>query len=806
MTTKSSYGIAFLLLMFGIAWGCGPEYDEDSYLELSLKYDPAVSTTINSRHVLNALGIAELRWQDEPSIDVLAEINAITSTAGRTIEFVQTGSEYSGNSILDRCPLRGNHEIRKMLDEVKYSKLIIMSRERGNLHARYNQWDTIPEGKGGREKMYTEWLDKVVRNVVWMCDVKAEYYTQLQRRQNVQDYVAPRDDELFTQLRDHPQLHHYAALVEALVLYHEGDYDGARTLAQRVANDSQEKSEIELAIAIDKLAPAKGDSRQRYVVDKPDYDRYSWGYCASNTPENALSLIRSAAKVSSLNDNAYRLLVAWRIAMLIDCANAKTPPEATGAPDVIDPHLLYMHALTHFYSGNYEQAASHYMQVAQRGKGWLSQTSRYLIARSYLLAAQKEWDSFSKLRPDQIQLLNGAYDAFNSYITHYPEGPYLNSARGLLRRVELLRGNKEIYLKLLDEALEASLVTLSYQSTLNSQDRHKVASLLNEYTIYVQDDELTSVDRLQATLSRIDLSANRELATIASELDYLKAAIEAYEQRNITFFENNHKRNSQLDDYHGVLTARALEHAGRYSEANEAWSKLKQILPYSTDVELAIATNIMRTGSLTDLLSSQYGIRDAILVGYLSAQCGTQEDQKLLDADLNSSMRTLVLHDLAMRYLTTGEIHQLQALFDKYDDSALGRLSSIRTAVRMVATGTDQGKGNMNIAYFLAHHGEPEHWSIIHQRYLENTDECVQTNGDEGSYTYFLKSLQHYENISSEVEAKTLHFLVLCDKVGSGGLSCWGEGERQPGKHWFERLHSKYPKSSWTAKTPYYYD
>jgi hypothetical protein len=650
------------------------------------------------------------------------------------------------------------------------------------------------------------WLDRVANEAMLQCDVTPGYYPLIEQRVKIPPYIPPRDDMLFSQLRDHPQLHYYATLVEALVLFHEKNYIQAHQLAHNVATQSKDDLEVAVATAIEKLQPGTSESKNRYVIDRLQNSEYSWGACASNTPDNALALIGSAAKDRSFSDEDFRILVGWRVAMLNFCSKTKPPEMRNIDHEKSNPHIQYMTALEQFYSSNFEQASMIFAQASEHGGGWVGEAASYLVARSMLHAGLKGWESYSRSPPLNGEALNASKDGVMAYLERYPQGEYVTSARGMLRRIAYVQGDQETYYKLLNEDFYAVLNDMALKNSLDAQDKRNIASRLNEYSIYTDSDEVSRVDRLQTALGRIDLTRNKDLVAIADELDYLKAAITAYEDDNIEFFDKNRTRATQLITYHGILRARALEKKERYSEANAEWQRLEPKIDYPTDSKLSIAANIMRRGNLTELLKTNYELSDMIIAGYLSAQCGENEDLVLLGIRLGEKKTALVVHDLAMRYITTSRFKELQELFDKYDDKTMGDLSSIRTAVKMVATKSNLGKGYMNIGYYLATQGPPYTDSSIHASYADNAHSaCIQTDGGDGSYTYFLKALEQYETSSSEDEAKTLHFLVLCDKIGAG-LACWGRGEGQPSKHWFNKLHSEYPNSTWSKKTPYYYD
>ncbi len=811
MNYKLLYTTLLFLLSVAVAgWACGPDYDYDSDLEISLAFSPKNSKSLDLNGVLGALGFEVVYENREQGREKFVElVNEVSALAGRNVKFFQTGREYTGKSRTLRCPLNLRNDIRDMFFELNESKLVINKSSEGYVKKKHNEWDAVPVEKRVRQHTYTDWLGAVVWTVFDQCDVGVMYYPHIKQRENVvaPKYISPRNDELFKQLVNHPELHNYAILVEALVLIHEGDTDQARNLSSKVIADSKDDKEVNIARALSHIELDINATGVRYVIDAQNHSDYSWGRCASNTVDNAISLVRTAANDQTLADDDYNTLVGWRNSLLKYCNAADSPSTLIDGPARDNANVMYLHAVHQFYAGQYEQAAKTFSKSEKQGSPWVAEASKYLVARNKLLAAQVDWDPNRSPAVLKTSYLNAAYDTYKEYIDKYPNGSYVNSARGMLRRVHYLKGDKEVYEQLLIEELGYLIENISLKDELDTKDRSDILALVKEYELRTESSSVETLVMFHAILNHADLKNIRELSSLASEIEYLLLAFRAYDNGDVSFFEQNQTRDTKLRKYHGIVAARAFEQSGRYEAANEQWDRIKPLLAHPSDSELSIAANIMRSGSLADLLTSPYELRDDIIAGYLSAHCGESEDISLLGVDLSERRRALVVHDLAMRKLTSFDIAGLQAMYDELDDKSMGGLSVIRTAVKMIATGSDSGKGYMNIGYFLAKHGKPYTNSSLHEKQLESTiNICMQTDGRDGSYTYFLRALKEYESSSSEDEAKTLHFLVMCRKPGANRLSCWGSGDSKDSKTWHTLLHDEYPNSKWAKRTPYFYD
>ncbi|MXE01592.1 outer membrane assembly lipoprotein YfiO, partial [Escherichia coli] len=75
---------------------------------------------------------------------------------------------------------------------------------------------------------------------------------------------------------------------------------------------------------------------------------------------------------------------------------------------------------------------------------WLKETALYMTARTSLNQAQAEaFDEYGMPQLEHVDksALSHAEEGFLGYLKTYPQGDYLASARGLLRRVYWLAGD-----------------------------------------------------------------------------------------------------------------------------------------------------------------------------------------------------------------------------------------------------------------------------------------------------------------------------------------------------------------------------
>lgn len=107
---------------------------------------------------------------------------------------------------------------------------------------------------------------------------------------------------------------------------------------------------------------------------------------------------------------------------------------------------LYLAAASAFYEGKFDDALSKFNQLRNSANKWVSETSLYMIGRTFINKAQAgaydPLDNTAAPRIKEKDSLPAAEKALNEYITKYTEGRYAASARGMIRRVYWLSEDK----------------------------------------------------------------------------------------------------------------------------------------------------------------------------------------------------------------------------------------------------------------------------------------------------------------------------------------------------------------------------
>lgn len=106
----------------------------------------------------------------------------------------------------------------------------------------------------------------------------------------------------------------------------------------------------------------------------------------------------------------------------------------------------YLAGANAFYKGAFDQAIDHFQKIVKARNGWLRETARYMIGRTLLNKAQvgafASLDGTAEPKVTDRTSLSASETELKTYLADYPRGRYAASARGLLRRIYWLGGDK----------------------------------------------------------------------------------------------------------------------------------------------------------------------------------------------------------------------------------------------------------------------------------------------------------------------------------------------------------------------------
>ncbi|NQZ09219.1 MAG: hypothetical protein HRT35_18835 [Algicola sp.] len=551
--------------------------------------------------------------------------------------------------------------------------------------------------------------------------------------------------------------------------------------------------------------------------------RFRWGKCNSNSVENVLLLIEQTAQLPNVGDNELRQLIDLRLQIYNGCARGELSGIKIDAELLTKPHFRYVAAIIELYQHKFALAIEHFEQIELQDTGWFGETASYLIARSYFVQAQRHWSgsSYDKQSIDK-QVLQLARDKFAQYRQAYPTGQYFLSSKRITRNSYKLGKEYDKFQSTLTEDMLFVARKIAAKATFSEADIAELQGFIREFDLQVSDKR-AGINGLVALLEEAkgEQPTSHTFYMFLGRLKKFKDAHDLYQQSEyqsaIDIIATVDSSTVELQ----TLLARSHLRLGQYKQSIAVWQQMKaRLRPEVADTE--IAKILFEQGGLAGLLNTPQTLDNEVFNLALARACSAEEVATVLPQVSNIDRRHWVVYDLAVRYLEADKITLLNQLFKTQPDSVLKALALIRTAVTMVATGSDPAKGHMNIAYFMENNIRRPAFS---QYYINNysptgrpKDKCKQsylTADTRDPYYYYQKALTFIDE-ASETEAKTLHFLVYCHKPQGVLKDCrWQKYVRNaqgrtkpltnPSRQWFTTLHRKYKNSTWAAKTPYYY-
>ncbi|MEP8672389.1 hypothetical protein ABKV27_09950 [Enterobacter hormaechei] len=98
----------------------------------------------------------------------------------------------------------------------------------------------------------------------------------------------------------------------------------------------------------------------------------------------------------------------------------------------------YITGVAHFYDGNYDAATQDFTPLLKAGQPWLAETAQYMLMRTALNKSSQnsvgQFGEFDIARINREDALLAQKEA-QTYLHSWPEGLYVDSARGMLRRI-----------------------------------------------------------------------------------------------------------------------------------------------------------------------------------------------------------------------------------------------------------------------------------------------------------------------------------------------------------------------------------
>ena len=225
---------------------------------------------------------------------------------------------------------------------------------------------------------------------------------------------------------------------------------------------------------LDTLLQPLGIKREEYKTAGQAFLNGEGSRCRSNDDDSATAFISQVIK-AQMPPAERDVLVKARLQLLTTCDWSRQVVDAQLTPSAnAQLFRTYLQAAGDFYSGRFDYAERGFAAAATSDVPWLKETALYMTARTSLNQAQAEaFDEYGMPQREHVDksALSDAEEGFLSYLKHYPQGDYVASARGLLRRVHWLAN---------DDARLAEDFTWQFTEATEAQRNVSVDELVEE--------------------------------------------------------------------------------------------------------------------------------------------------------------------------------------------------------------------------------------------------------------------------------------------------------------------------------------
>jgi hypothetical protein len=158
----------------------------------------------------------------------------------------------------------------------------------------------------------------------------------------------------------------------------------------------------------------------------------------------------AAVQASALTADEKTLLTSARNAMAPNCLKPGAPdasaPQAPAPSPAAQDFFTYLAGAKAFYEGGFDPALASFGKLAKAENAWLREAARYMTGRTLLnkaeIGAFAGLDGAPEPKVTDNASLTAAETELTGYLTAYPTGRYVASARGLLRRLYWLAGDR----------------------------------------------------------------------------------------------------------------------------------------------------------------------------------------------------------------------------------------------------------------------------------------------------------------------------------------------------------------------------
>lgn len=519
-------------------------------------------------------------------------------------------------------------------------------------------------------------------------------------------------------------------------------------------------------------------------------------------------------------------------------------------------YASYLNASILFYNSNYSAATKIYTVLTNVEDTWLKETSQYMLIRTSLNSAYATGvDKYGDVYLDNINqnLLKQFLDNINAYLKAYPNGQYIASARGFMRRGFWLSKRQdllvnEIVWQLKNPTskfynLEMSELPAEIDRRVFDSSAFNLSNLKDPFFLAVYDlmHMRESNSENYHSISWAQLNAQKDFFRTQPELfQYLQAAHLFFVQNKAQEAQNylakaNAKNGSYLQLSQTFLRGQILEKIGQPQNAEEYWH---QQLTQAKDsyqrglFETALSNHLAIKQDYSAFIGKKAQITQPNLQrNFITQIANTNSLQKIIQSDQsNINQKQAAIYTLLSKSL----VHQQFELFKQ----SYAFMPKNAMQYQGYNSDNEQLKNKPDFSNFI--------WNGVHitpQLKCSNLETLVnqlaQTPKDPllnvclGEYFrskqgYSLQQLAYAEQQKSSFSGKIfargqvykdilkssskddLHAYALYRSIqcyAPSGINDCGDAEvsKPVRKQWYDHIKRDYPNSTWAKSLKYYW-
>lgn len=547
--------------------------------------------------------------------------------------------------------------------------------------------------------------------------------------------------------------------------------------------------------------------------------------------------------------------------LLIDARSKLIDCEKTTALIAVNPnwsattrqYASYLNGSILFYNANFSAASKIYIALSQVEDPWLKETAQYMLIRTELNTAfASAQDQYGDINPEKIDHVSvkNFFNNITEYLKLYPQGQYVASARGLMRRGLWLTDRQDL---LINEIVwqinhpQSPLYNLEMNQLPAELDRRVFRSekfnpkLLNEpffLTTYNLMQMRKTGDEKYKPITWAQLNNQKAFFKTQPELfKYLQAAhlfyVQGKNQEALSYLPKaNSQTNNALQLSQQFLIGQILEKQNKV-QAQQHWLQLYQ---HANDgnakalFETALANHFNQSQNTQAFIGKNAQISQAILQKnfisnfanedalqtIIQSSTSTQNQKntaiytilsKSLDAQnfvlFNQNVQYLPKNTAQYKSYESNDALKEQPPFADFiwqgsNITPQLKCPDLITLSKQLAQSPKNALLNVCLGEYMRHSRYGDYY------YSWHNDEQNQFKGTPFARgTVYKKIIKNEPN--GDLKAYALYRSVMC--YSPNGTNDCGDIEvsKNTRKQWFDQLKRDYPNSNWAKSLKYYW-